>query len=121
MSPSTIHQGRVEICINNTWGTVCDDFWDIRDASVLCRQLGYSSIGKIFTEFYSAHFTYLFKGAIAVTGQNRENVWPVYMNDVNCTGVEESIWDCPHNGITGYSCYYGDDASVICHGELSRK
>ena len=41
----------------------------------------------------------------------------MYMNDVNCTGVEESIWDCPHNGITGYSCYHRDDASAICHGE----
>ena len=53
-----------------------------------------------------------------MTGKNREYVWPVYMNDVNCTGAEESIWDCPHNGITGYSCYHRDDASVICHGEI---
>ena len=59
-------------------------------------------------------------GAIAITGLNREYVWPVYMNDVNCTGAEESIWDCPNNGITGYSCSHHDDASVICHGELSR-
>ena len=57
------------------------------------------------------------KGAIAVIGSNSESVWPVYMNDVNCTGVEESIWDCPHNGITGYSCDHLEDASVICHGE----
>ena len=49
--------------------------------------------------------------------QNKESVWPVYMNDVNCTGSEESIWDCPHNGITGYSCNHREDASVICHGK----
>ena len=97
---SSNNEGRVEIFYGQ-WGTVCDDFWDLNDATVVCRQLGY----------LRAVFAYR-------TSQFGEGTGPIWLDDIHCNGTESRLDQCPHNGIGVHNCAHFEDAGVQCTSKL---
>uniref|UniRef100_A0A673A7H6 SRCR domain-containing protein n=1 Tax=Sphaeramia orbicularis TaxID=375764 RepID=A0A673A7H6_9TELE len=102
-SGSTRCSGRVEVFHGGTWGTVCDDGWDLNDAQVVCRQM---NCGTAVTAPGSAHF-----------GPGSDPTW---LHDVACSGNESSLTECPHPGFGTEDCEHDEDAGVICSGSHIR-
>ncbi|XP_071330887.1 uncharacterized protein [Trachinotus anak] len=102
-SGSSRCSGRVEIYHSNTWGTVCDDDWDLDDAMVVCTQLG---CGTALSATASAHF-----------GEGTGQIW---LDDVACSGSEGSLTECQHRGFGEHNCGHGEDAGVVCSGAQIR-
>ena len=99
---SSASEGFVEVLASNgTWGGICDDAWDINDATVICQMLGYPS---------------------AVWAGNGWEIYPGYnsddfvLDDLYCTGNEKSIFDCRRNGLSEWqeNCNHNEIAGVRC-------
>ncbi|XP_022091235.1 scavenger receptor cysteine-rich domain superfamily protein-like [Acanthaster planci] len=94
-------EGRVEVFYNGAWGTVCDDGWEMSDAQIVCKQLGFASANATRCCAYFGQGT----GAII-------------LDDLACTGDETRIGDCPHRGWEQHNCAHTEDAGVICNGKV---
>ena len=112
-----IYEGRVEICNNNAWGTVCDDLWGTPDANVACRQLGFAGTGKssILYKINNSMKHNTLSGATAqCCAAYGQGTGDILLDNLGCSGSETSILDCPSNGIGNHNCAHSEDAGVIC-------
>ena len=89
-------RGRVEVYYGQ-WGTVCRDRFGIKEANVVCRELGYPNAVRIIY--------YVYPGS-----------GPIWLDDLVCTGTETSLYNCSHNGVGNHDCSHFSDVGVVCQG-----
>lgn len=96
--------GRLEILKDGRWGAVCDRNWNIKNANVACRQMGFGTAKLSST------------GSKYGPGHN-----PVWLIDVNCTGFEKDIFHCDHQKVATSHSKVGDFAIKIPQQECSHQ
>ncbi|XP_052845541.1 uncharacterized protein LOC128258146 isoform X5 [Drosophila gunungcola] len=94
------HMGRIEVKANGQWGYVCDDKFGLKDADVVCRELGFKM------------------GAQAVRGSSiyapPDQDFNYLMDEVECHGNETKLSECPFKGWGIHNCGVDEVAGVIC-------
>ncbi|KAK5623591.1 hypothetical protein CRENBAI_011586 [Crenichthys baileyi] len=88
------NRGRVEVMYNNVWGTICDDGFGTLDGRVICKMLGFKSVISTFT---------------ATPGSGK-----IWLDELQCTGAESDIFDCPHTQVGVHNCHHDEDVGVHC-------
>ena len=87
----------MEVFYKGQWGTICDNLWDMNDAKVVCRQLGYQYEVRAFQE-----------------GNIRPGSGKIWLDYVRCTGDEQNLTSCSHAGWGNHNCGHSQDAGVEC-------
>ena len=117
---TTIYGGRVEVCINNMWGTVCDDGWSTQDAIVVCKQLGFDSTGTMSRTLTKYSLTSISAGATALRGSASFGVGngQIWLSQVSCNDDKRSCMDC--SASQPDHCSHHQDAGVRCRAMNSK-
>ena len=123
---STSLEGTVEICRNKVWGGVCHSYWwSVREANVVCSQLGYQTSGITYFTFVNifADFSlFVIAGSMAVYSSfYGKSSGLIYINYARCTGTEAKLKDCPYSSSrVSFSCGDAQHAGVKCIGRIFR-
>ena len=114
--------GRLEICMNHTWGKLCGKTATHKVASVVCRQLGWSPQGEKYSS-RSHHYYWVIASNLPYAGAIlRQTTFSLgsldyFIANANCTGEEHNLFNC--SDITVNSGHYCDgfEAGVVCQGK----
>ena len=125
MDGTEANEGRVEICLENEWGTICDDNWGALDARVVCRQLQLPTNRKFDFRLLRSlreHSSSSDADALLRFGGGESRI---HYAGFRCIGTEEQLVDCQVDRNASLfqnpACIHAEDAGVKCTSGMSKK
>ena len=130
---NTQYEGRVEVCINHVWGTVCSSryssrwtgwssyySWGIPEGNVVCKQLGHTELGTIIFVITNIIKYYYITGSVTYTTATQfgQGTVPILMSLVQCSGQESNLINCSYSPFPYSTCSHYYDVGVKCEGKL---
>ncbi|XP_065188629.1 proprotein convertase subtilisin/kexin type 5-like [Sycon ciliatum] len=109
LAGGTSNKGRVEVYFGSRWGTVCDDYWSITNARVVCRQLGFNRVVGSRISLSANNI------------QRAHNDDPIWMNNVQCNDSDASLINCSHRGWGRTDCSHAEDVVIQCSGSSAKR
>ena len=102
MGGSTPLEGRVELCLNSAWGTICNNSFSSPDANVACRQL----------------FGRRYNGTdVLPISDFTQGSGPIFLDELTCSGTEERVTDCDGPAPGLHTCTHSQDTAIRCIGK----
>lgn len=118
--------GRLEVCYEEHWNSVCSNRADNMIASVVCRELGYAengwTIGLLYITLFVTYFN--FPGQVIILSEYHglhdilPNI-PIFPDEVECNGNEPSLLQCSLNRVNQH-CFHDKDLVIECKGTNKR-
>ena len=117
----TTNQGRLEVCVNGAWGSVCDSqgVFTTNEAKVACRKLGklqVEGIIQISCEYeQNRRFTFLDEVGVLDASAFGNPSGPIFLDKIQCSSEEDDLLHCDNTVV--HMCTHQQDVGIICHRE----
>ncbi|CAG5124145.1 unnamed protein product, partial [Candidula unifasciata] len=103
-SSKSMNSGTVQVYKGGKWGYVCENGWDLIDANVVCREIGFTR---------GAASSKIKNGTLLESQKTNASI---LLNDLHCSGTENTLHDCPYSLLN--DCSHDQTASVECSEDI---
>lgn len=111
--------GRLEVCTNGIWGSVCGTGFDVTDAYVVCKELGLGVSGNNMISMVAfiittSYFSFVKEPIVYTNSYFGDGDGAIVYSNFACRGYEGSVLECAKQEYGSFTCSRNNVVGIIC-------